>query len=276
MKIRWYVLGVLILTTVMVGMQVVSERPPGVLTVSFLNVGQGDATLITAPNGNQVLIDGGRDRSVLAALGRELSFFDREIEVIIATHPDSDHIGGLPDVLDRFEIDHVLVSGNESGEVVQDIFHERAEHVQIVRAGTVINLGDGAYVRILFPDRDVVDSNPNDASIIVQVMYGKTAFIATGDAGKSVEEYISFVYAETLRSDVLKVGHHGSKTSTSDMFVGLVNPDVGVVSAGCDNRYGHPHGETLDTLARFNVTVLTTCEEGTVTFVSDGKTVVRK
>ena len=274
-KFRWLVLAMLILTTIVVWIQVGHEQPEGVLTVSFLDVGQGDATLITAPNGNQVLIDGGRDKQVLSELGRELGFFDRDIDIVIATHPDGDHIGGLPDVLRRYDVDRVFVSGNDSADTLQDVFHDRAGTTIELRVGDVINLGGGVYLRTLFPDRDVTHIEPNDASIILQLVYGETAFMLTGDAPSSVEEYVSWQFRETLASDVLKVGHHGSKTSSHIFFVGLVDPDHAVVSAGCNNRYGHPHKEVVATFESFEIPLLTTCDEGTVVFESDGVSVTR-
>lgn len=275
-QIRWYVLGVLILVTAVIWTVVSDQHQSEMLTISFLDVGQGDATFITAPNGNQVLIDGGRDRSVLRALGHEMSFFDRTIDVVIATHPDGDHIGGLPDVLSRYTVAHVLISGNDSPDALQDEFHNRAGTTTLARAGTVVNLGDGVYLRTLFPDGDVTSVDPNDASVIMQLVYGDTAFMLTGDAPSSIEQYVAGMYRETLASDVLKVGHHGSRTSSDPFFVGLVDPEYGVISRGCGNRYGHPHDEVIDTFEIFSVELLDTCRNGTVTFKSDGVSVTLK
>ena len=134
-----------------------------------------------------------------------------------------------------------------------------------------IVLSDGVYLKVLFPDRDVSGIEANDASIIAQLVYGDTEFIFSGDASQKMEKYVAGLDGKGLESDVLKLGHHGSKTSTSNIFLGLVNPDYTVVSAGEDNRYGHPHKEVLDTLEQFAVPLLGTYESGTVVFETDGE-----
>ena len=247
-----------------------------VLSVYFLDVGQGDATLIESPDGTQVLIDGGPDSSVLRELGKILGFFDRDIDMIIATHPDADHIGGLIAVLDRYTVGTIVLTQNNSDTPAAGLFLEQVqrEGAEIIdaRSGQMFTFG-GAELRILFPDRDVSGLESNTASIVSQLVYGNTEFLFTGDSPKAIEEYLVGVYGDGLRSDVLKIGHHGSKTSTAEAFASTVDPDYGIISAGKDNTYGHPHQEVLDTLRSRGVETKNTAEVGSILIESDGTSV---
>ena len=275
---RFYSFVALLVATGLVWYVALHEERGGLLTVAFLDVGQGDAALIESPTGTQVLIDaGGPDRSVLRALGRVMPFFDRSIDVVIATHPDQDHIGGLPEVLARYRISHILEPGVAAETAVYDAFEERvedegAEHV-LARRGTRVELGGGVFLDILFPDRDTTGLETNTASIVAKLSYGTTSFLLTGDSPKQIEEYLATLDGAALDVDVLKVGHHGSKTSTSDHLLGLASPAYAVLSAGKDNRYGHPHQEVLDALGRFGIETVGTYERGTIVFESDGREV---
>jgi len=146
----------------------------------------------------------------------------------------------------------------------------------IAMRGQVVDLGKGARLEILSPDRPVPRVDTNDGCVVVRLVYGATAFMLPCDAPQSIENYLVTLGTSTLKSNVLKAGHHGSKTSSSAFFLGYVAPEYGVFSRGCDNKYGHPAQQTIDTFARFDIPTLDTCKDGTVTFVSDGKTVVRK
>lgn len=248
-------------------------------TITFLNVGQGDAILIETPDGIQVLIDGGPDGSVLRELSRELGRFDRTIDMVVATHPDADHIGGLVDVLARYEVDTILLTENETDTPVSDQFRARveAEGAEVVhaRAGAVFALGASTTMRVLFPRSDPSAMESNASSIVLQVSHGEFDALLTGDAPSRIEEFLLTTYGDALRSEILKFGHHGSNTSSSDAFVAAVSPEFGIVSAGKDNRYGHPHREVLDIAAAHGVTVLRTMD-GAITFVSDGMAVSRR
>lgn len=244
------------------------------LRVSFLDVGQGDSIFIQAPSGRQVLIDGGPDRSVLRELGKIMPWWDRTIDVVIATHPDSDHVVGLVDVLQRYSVDFIFdpgVKGDtpQAESMLASVANEGAEHI-LARRGQIIDLGGGVSLGILFPDRDVSGLETNTASIVARLVYGETSFILTGDSPESIEKYLVQLDGAALASDVLKAGHHGSRTSSSITFVGFVSPEYGIFSRGCDNSYGHPHQEVREVFARLGVTILDTCEEGTITLVSDG------
>lgn len=252
------------------------------LSVSFLDVGQGDSILITGPTGLQMVIDGGKDRSVLRALPRVMSPLDRRIEVVVATHPDADHIGGLPDVLARYQVDTIVESGREADSSYVERFSagvaEESGAVQIAaRRGMRFHLGDGAYADVLHPEDNVAKlPDTNDASVAMRLVYGDTEFLLTGDAPSWVEDRLVTEYGTLLKSDVLKAGHHGSKTSTSQTFLDMVDPQTVVVSAGKGNTYGHPDVSVVERIKASGAELLSTIDTGTITFVSDGVTVQQK
>jgi len=260
------------------------DMPEKKLTVAFLDIGQGDSIFIQSPTGRQVLIDGGIDRDVLAQLASVMPFFDRSIDVMIATHPDKDHIGGLPYVFEQYDIDVVLDPGLETDTEGYDFYADMRAHEKDVvyheaRRGQVIDLGGGAYIRILYPDKDMDGAeDTNSASIVAQLVYGETEVMLTGDAPDETESYLVSIEnpstssgQASLASDILKAGHHGSKTSTSQEFLDAVDPDYTIISAGKDNSYGHPHEEVVARLVAASTTILATFEEGTIVFESDGK-----
>src|SRR3989344_1530904 len=261
------------------------EERRGILTVAFLNIGQGDAIFIEAPSGSQILIDGGPNKSVLRELSKVMPFYDRSIDVVLATHADQDHIGGIPDVLQKYKVDIFMetgVSGESSSyKELEKIVEEKSQGVPLgnfkgeplkkilVRRGMVVDLGNGAMLQILFPDRDPAGMETNTSSIIARLVYGENEFLFTGDSPKSIENYL--ISLGGLESDVLKAGHHGSKTSTSPDFVTAVSPEYVVISAGKDNRYGHPSQEVLDILNNFGAEILRTDKDGRIVFESDGE-----
>lgn len=255
-----------------------AESGGGLLRVTFLDVGQGDAALIESASGTQVLIDGGPDGSVLRQLGDTMGAFDRDIDMVVATHPDQDHIGGLVDVLDRYEVHTILMTENKSDAPVASAFLKRVETegstVIMARRGQIFDLGRGAEgsttLAVLFPDRDPSGLESNTSSIVTKLSYGASDFLFTGDAPISIEEYLVALGGASLQSEVLKVGHHGSNTSSAETFVTAVHPTYAIISSGKDNRYGHPHKEVIDRLAEFAVTTKNTADVGSVFMVSDG------
>lgn len=247
------------------------------LQVHFLDVGQGDAALIETPSGVQVLVDGGPNASVLRKLGEEMSFIDRDIDVVVGTHPDMDHIGGLIDVLRHFKVHMILTTENKGDTNTSALYSKlkEAEGAEIVyaRRGQEIRLDASTTLRILFPDSDPTDMESNTSSIVFQLVYGSSTFMFTGDSPKNIEEYLVHLDGTRLQSDVLKAGHHGSRTSTSQLYLDEVKPKFAIISAGENNRYGHPHVEVMDMLFNAHVTTLETSKEGTITMLSDGKSV---
>lgn len=284
-KIRLLIFIILLLGAAFSLYVAFKEQNNGILTVAFLNVDQGDAIFIEAPSGNQVLIDGGPSKAVLRELSKVMPFYDRSIDVVLATHADQDHVGGLPDVLNKYKVNIFIESGvpGESSsykelETLVDPAFAKATAGKpkkiLVRRGMEVDLGDGAILQILFPDRDPSGMETNVSSIVARLIYGENEFLLTGDSPQSIENYL--VSFETrsptsgLQSDVLKAGHHGSKTSTGAAFISAVSPGYVVISAGKDNRYGHPNQEVLDTVTSFGAQILRTDQSGRIIFKSDG------
>lgn len=244
------------------------------LQVTFLDVGQGDAILIETPDGVQALIDGGPDATVLRELARELPWGDRTLDLVLSTHPDKDHIGGLVDVLARYTVTSILTTEN-TGETMTASAYQKAltaetAVVHMARAGQVYTLGASTTLTILSPERDPSLLESNTASIVAKLSYGDIDFMLTGDAPESIEDYMSVTYGAQLQSEVLKLGHHGSKTSTSELFLEQVKPQYAVVSAGRDNSYGHPHEAVVSRVTAAGIALRSTAESGRVKFVTDG------
>lgn len=277
---RFITLCTLIFITTISVYLCLKEDRRGILTVAFLNIGQGDSIFIDSPSGNQLLIDGGPDKSVLRELSSMMPFYDRSIDVMIATHADQDHVGGLPDVLNRYDVSLFMEPGVEgpssSYQELERIVNERESDLKtktkikriLARRGMTIDLGSGAKLHILFPDRDPSGMETNMSSIVAKLVYGENEFLLTGDSPMAIEKYL--VSLGGLQSDVLKAGHHGSKTSTSPEFVKAVLPRYGIISAGKNNKYGHPTEQVMNILKEANVQILRTDQDGRVVFKSDG------
>jgi competence protein ComEC len=247
------------------------------LKVIFLDVGQGDAIYVEAPNGKQMLIDGGPDTKVLPQLAKVMPFGDRSIDILVATHPDSDHIGGLPSVIDDYKIGGVLENGATTDtQIYQNLENKiTSKNIKKIIARTgmkiILDKEKNIYFEILFPDRDVSNMDSNDGSIVGKLVYGNESFMLTGDATKYTENLIEWNEGhQILKSNVLKLGHHGSRTSSSVLWLEDVHPDVAIISAGKNNRYGHPHKETLDELSSLRIPFLATYIKGNIIFKTDG------
>lgn len=244
--------------------------------ISFLDVGQGDAIFIEASNGVQVLVDAGRDTGVVRQLSGIMSFWDRSIDVIIPTHADQDHIGGFPEVLKRYKVGGVFDTENTATTAIYEEYATRrdGENSPILSANfertLVLDDTAGVYLRVLYPDQDVSELARNEASTVLQLVHGDIEVMLTGDAGVMVEDYLVSQYGSFLESEILKAGHHGSKTSTSELFLKTVNPKYVVISAGEDNRYGHPHPEVVSKINNFGSRILQTSQEGTIIFETNG------
>ncbi|OHA02763.1 MAG: hypothetical protein A3C92_00710 [Candidatus Sungbacteria bacterium RIFCSPHIGHO2_02_FULL_53_17] len=246
------------------------------LGVTVFDVGQGDAIFIEVSGGNQILVDGGPNDRILAKLGAALPFWDRSIDLLIVTHPHADHIGGFLDVLKRYEVGMVMTSGVGYGtpeyEEWEKLIKQYAIPVVLARKGQRIDAGSGVVLDILSPAEDVTAgaNHPHGANIISRLSYGDTAMLLTGDAERALEYRLLFESPDMLDADILKVGHHGSKTSSTETFLKAVSPDVAVISAGKKNRYGHPHQEVMERLAQLDIAVLRTDQEGDIRIESDG------
>jgi competence protein ComEC len=268
-------LGFLILANILAWNTVYELSQPQLLEVSFFDVGQGDSIFIETPQGHQVLIDGGPGSVVLEKLGREMPYWDREIDLIILTHPEHDHIFGLIEVLKNYEVDYVLWTGikrntQEYGEWLECLEKEDAKII-IAERGQRIIMGD-VYFDVVHPFESLEGEeikSVNNSSVVGKLVYKDNSFFFTGDAFQSVEREIIDSGVD-VKSDVLKVGHHGSKTSSAREFIFAVSPEIAVIQSGKDNSYGHPNQETLETLENYGIKILRTDTEGDVKIISDG------
>lgn len=271
---QWITISFFLFTNVFIWTAVARADRQGELTVAFLDVGQGDAIYIEAPNGNQLLIDGGAGQQVLRTLGRVMPFWDRSLDVVLSTHPDQDHVGGLPEVIERMQVDSVVTTDNISDtgtyKAFEDVILKKNPQRILARAGTRIVLDRGVVLEILFPTQSVRGWETNTGSIVARLTYGEKSFLFTGDSPIAIEKYLVGKKGSALQSTVLKLGHHGSRTSSSQIFLATVDPDYAVVSAGKDNKYGHPHKEVNDLLSELKIPSLNTADRGTIIFKTDG------
>ena len=251
----------------------VSEEKP--LKVVFFDVGQGDSIFIETPGRYQILIDGGPDSTVLAKLSKEMPFYDRSIDLVILTHPEHDHIFGLLEVLRNYRVDNILWTGvvrdNPEWEEWIDLIKKEGARIEIAVSGERVVLAN-SYIDILYPNKPLkgeIHKSLNNTSIVCALKYNNISFLFTGDIERSVEEELA-ESGKNLKSDVLKVSHHGSKTSSAPLFLEKVLPLFAVISVGRDNKYHHPHPVTLANLKKFGIEVLRTDRDGSITFLSDG------
>ena len=249
------------------------------LTFAMLDIGQGDALFIESPTGTQLLVDGGPPGKILGQLSRVMPPFDRHIDGIIITNPDQDHIGGFLDVLKVYKVDKVFEPGTFTDSKTYQNLRNEIENKNIpdilARRGMRLDIGGGAYIDILFPDRDVLPWPTNDGSIVAKLVYGDTSIMLTGDATAKTEKLIMDKSKDIeLRSTILKVGHHGSRTSTSPEFVKTIAPTYALVSNGKNNKYGHPHQETLNILSSFGAEIFRTDLLGNIIMKFNGQNVV--
>lgn len=242
------------------------------LRVSFIDVGQGDSEFIELPNGETMLIDAGTNETGKNVVDYIKSLGYTSINYVVGTHPHEDHIGGLDDVIKTFDIGSIympkVTADTKTFEDVLDAAESKNLMINTAKSGVSIMDTEDLSVKFLAPTLDSYE-NTNDYSAVVKVVYGDTSYLFTGDA----EEFSENLITDDVNADVLKVGHHGSSTSTSTEFLKKVSPSSAVISCGKDNSYGHPHSETLQKLADMGTAVYRTAELGTIVSVSDGKTI---
>ncbi len=239
------------------------------MQVHFIDVGQGDSILIESPNGKTMLVDGG-----VKGAGQQIVSYLKELgidklDIIVATHPDADHIGGLIPVLDTMPIEQFYDSGKVH---TSQTFEEMLTHIDeknipyhVPKTGDEIEFDKEVNVKVLNANEQATDNN--DASIVLKMTYGNVSFLLTGDAGVALEKDM---LQYDVTATVLKAGHHGSNTSSSEEFVRAVKPEVTILSYGEDNKYGHPHTEVVDRLQAIGSKIYATADLGTITVSTDG------
>ncbi len=277
---RWYLLLLLIVASVVLWRAYLKESREGVLTFAVLDVGQGDALFIESPTGKQVLVDGGAGKNLLREISKVVPWYDRDLDVLFVTNPDRDHYEGFISLLDKYRVDLFVESGTKNTEGSYDVLLNKigSKGIKKITAlrGQRVDIGGGAYLEILFPDRDISGLSPNDGSIVMKLVYGETSALLQGDSTARIEGYLLTLGTTTLRADIYKVGHHGSKTSNTLEYLTAVKPLWAVISSGEENSYGHPHKDTLENLKTLNIKTFATCNNGRIVFESDGRTFTLK
>jgi competence protein ComEC len=273
------VLGALVIVAILIW-AAAAFLPDGKLHVYFLDVGQGDAILAITPAGGKVVIDGGPSPGALTThLGRRMAFYDRRLDLLALTHPHDDHAIGLVEVLERYDVGQVIDPAQPATTPAYTHWLELLKEKGVVaykgRLGAFqpIDLGNGVTLTVLHPPEKLLagtESDENNNSLVLRLAWGQVSFLLPGDIEEEGEAVL-LQSSPSLRSTVLKVPHHGSKTSLSPAFLAAVNPRVAVISCGADNKFGHPNAGTLDKLEEAGCTVLRTDQNGTVEVVTDGE-----
>lgn len=250
----------------------------GLLHVYFFDVGQGDAIFIVTPEGEQVLIDGGPSSDVVALVSAHMPYRDRTIETVLGTHPDLDHVTGLVDVLERYAVETIITTEATGASAAADAWVEAAAAepdaaVFYARARQVYQLGASTTLTILSPATNPAALASNGGSIVARLSYDNTHFMLTGDAPQGIETYLVETASTSLPAQVLKLGHHGSDSSSAATFLRAVNPQYAVVSAGVNNRYEHPAATVLARVGANTEAAIVSTQHGTIEFVSDGSSV---
>ena len=245
------------------------------LKIVFLDVGQGDAIFISSPYGKQVLIDGGKYEFLESKVSRYMPWYDRSIDLMVATHPDLDHVGGLVGIARRYHVGLFLHSGLLAGasayQELARIITRKNVPSESAFVGQTIKIDPLTQIQILFPETGIDSFDANEYSIVARLSYQNTSVLLTGDANIFTEQELVDFLGEGIKSDILKLGHHGSHTSSSEHFLSSVQPSYAIVSASCDNTYGHPDEGVVKRIHSLGIKLLSTCEHKDIVFESNGK-----
>jgi competence protein ComEC len=261
--------GLVVILAVLAFLQL-SRTADGHVHLSFFDVGQGDAALVVTPSGKQIVVDGGPDGSLLPQLARSMPFFDRSIDLLVLSHPHMDHIASFPEILRRYQVSSVLMTGvaYKMGKYEEFLELLTREGATVVLADPArdIDMGDGVRLDVLWPPPGLLGKTAkelNDTSVAFKLTWnGKTALF-TGDMEAAAEKAL-LASKQDLHADILKVGHHGSETSSGTGLLLAVAPKLAVISCGRNNKYGHPDPEVLERLRHFGIPYRITAREGTV------------
>jgi competence protein ComEC len=269
----------LLLVTILVW-AVVLTTPDDNLHVTFLNVGQGDAILIQTPDHQNILVDGGPSPQIISLeLGWKLPFWDRTVDLMVSTQPQADHITGLVEVLQRYEVKQVLEPGFCYNSCVYQewlkLVEEKGIKHGMAKAGQEIDLGRGIKMEVLGPPNEFFEGTSADVDnngVVLRLSWGEISFLLTADI-RWEGEFELIKQRANLKSTVLKVAHHGSKTSATPQFLAVVDPQIAVISVGANNTFGHPSPEVVEKLKGKlgEDNVYLTSQNGTIEFITDGE-----
>ena len=245
--------------------------PDHKLHLKVYDVGQGDAIFIRSAGGFRILVDGGPSNQVVEYLGDDLPFYSKSIDLVILTHPQADHLTGLVEVVERYNIKTLWISDAKNETRVfskwQAVLQEADIDPVIVNQGDKLVLPDSTEIRVLSPRKEMEDKDVNAASVVVLVSYGDFNALLTGDADRQVQPYTG----NEDQVEVFKVPHHGAKESINQNFAATLSPEVSVISVGAKNKYGHPNQNVINFLENLGSKVYRTDKNGTIEIVSDGK-----
>jgi competence protein ComEC len=247
--------------------------PAGTLKVVMLDVDQGDSILITTPGNQRILVDGGPNLEALERLGEELPFMSRRIDLLILSHPDSDHVTAFPQILERYDIKTILMTGVQHGssryKAFLDAAHAEGAEIILASSNNDLDLGHGLILDVLWPLEEMLNEkvkHPNNMSVVIKLIWKEHEILLTGDIEKEVEKALLASGAD-LQSDILKVAHHGSRTSSSTGFLLAANPDLAVMSVGRENKFGHPHPEIIKRYETLGIPIRRTDTEGRIEII---------
>ena len=278
-RVSWWLAG-LAMSLAALSWAAALSLPDDRLHVTFVDVGQGDGIFITTPSGRQMVVDGGPDPlEMVRFLGANMPPRDRTIDIVVLTHPHSDHVSGLIEVLQRYDVAMVFERGIDYDSAPYAAWRHAVDggtpRLIQAEAGQTIAMGDGVVLRVLSPPDRLLRGTASDvdnASVALRLEYGDVSFLLTGDMFEEREATLA-QSGTAMDADVLKVAHHGSRNSSSGKFLDAVSPAVAVISAGQDNRFGHPHSESIEALGEYVSAelMLLTSERGTIEFATDGR-----
>ncbi len=266
----WLTIATIELVLLLLCAREIARGPDGRTHLSLLDVGQGDALLLTSPSGKQVLVDGGPDAAVVTQLPERMPLLDRTIELLVLTHPDLDHVGGLPEVLRRYRVERVLLTGvpKDTARYKEFLSLVKMEGAAIIPANPSvdIDMGDGLVLDVVWPHTEWVGKDVNNASIVIRAFHGGRSALLTGDIEDKTERAI-LASGEGIDADFLKAAHHGSRTSSGTGFLLAVSPEEIVISVAKANSYGHPHPSVLERYEWLKIPWRSTAELGIVDVV---------
>lgn len=276
-KVRWYLLLLLLALNLLAWYQVYAFRKTDNLTLAVLDVGQGDAIFIEDSVGHQILIDGGPGSAVLSALNEVMPVSDRSIDLLILSHPHADHLDGLVEIAKRYQVGAVIQSGAAYESAIyrewQRLLEEKEIPVILARRGELIKLADGAELEILAPLENWQGRSTkeiHESMVVARLSQGERGLaMLTGDMEMELEDEL-IASGESLQAEILKVGHHGSQTSTDTDFVQAVKPEVALISVAEKNKYGLPYPATLEQLETMGIPIRETRREGTIIYRFEG------
>lgn len=282
---RWkMVIGALCSIVLILSIHTWDKLKPATFTATFFDVGQGDAALLTTPSGRHILIDAGvwspgynSGKSVITPHLRARGI--DKLDAVILSHPHADHIGGIIDLIENIQIDVIYNSGYEYDSNLYKNYLSLAEEMKIpvkaISSGDTLAIDPALLVLVLGPDGEIHGADPNEHSVILEIVYGATEFLFTGDAGIHQEERLLTRFGDLLNTDVLKVGHHGSRTSSGNSFLKQATPEKAIISLAERNKFRHPHREAVNRLGKTKAELLFTSLERAVILESDGERIKR-